>query len=80
MAKLQLPTGHRDFLMRIQRGRCGICWQLMEGEAHVDHLVPKALGGKDDLANLQLAHPSCNRKKGDRFLQRWRGGELLPNP
>jgi hypothetical protein len=30
----------------------------------VDHDIPVAVGGDDDLDNLKPAHPSCNRAKG----------------
>lgn len=30
----------------------------------VDHLVPIAAGGKDELANVRLAHRSCNCGRG----------------
>ena len=34
----------------------------------IDHIVPIAKGGHpSDLANLQLAHLGCNRKKGTRI-------------
>jgi len=29
----------------------------------IDHLVPRSLGGEDDLANLRLAHWACNRRR-----------------
>jgi len=29
----------------------------------VDHIVPRALGGKDVYSNLQLLHESCHLKK-----------------
>jgi 5-methylcytosine-specific restriction endonuclease McrA len=58
--------------------RCALCRKIMcfesstgpRGEsakgATVDHIVPRSLGGSDDLVNLQLAHWSCNRAKGNR--------------
>ncbi|MCE7937130.1 MAG: HNH endonuclease [Chloroflexi bacterium CFX6] len=38
--------------------RCG------EPATHVDHRVPKAWGGADDLSNLQAACERCNLRKG----------------
>lgn len=34
----------------------------------VDHIVPRALGGSDDLTNLQLAHRGCNSSKRHLFV------------
>lgn len=36
------------------------------GEFHVDHIIPRALGGADVEENLQLLCPRCNRRKGMR--------------
>lgn len=36
--------------------------------ATVDHIIPRALGGSDDRANLQLAHRGCNSSKRHRFV------------
>lgn len=33
----------------------------------IEHVLPKARGGTDDLENLEVAHLSCNGKKGDRI-------------
>jgi len=46
-------------------GTCGICglpadptlWEL-------DHVVPLALGGLHEYANVQVSHRTCNRSKG----------------
>lgn len=39
----------------------------------VDHVVPLNRGGTDTLDNVQAAHRSCNRSKGDRID----GGPIL---
>lgn len=48
---------------------CGepICWTVPPGSLRsvsVDHRKPRAAGGTDMLANLQLAHVQCNQVKG----------------
>lgn len=53
---------------------CGICGDAVDGllsypdplAASIDHVVPLALGGADTPANVQVAHLSCNRRKGHR--------------
>ena len=47
-------------------GRCGICGQFIDGEFHVDHVVPLAAGGMHGYVNVQPAHPKCNLSKGAR--------------
>lgn len=34
--------------------------------SHVDHVVPRAAGGTDDLVNLRAACAPCNLARGDR--------------
>ena len=66
---------NRDRAM-IRRGRpaCHICGlpidydlpYLDPGEFVVDHIVPLAKGGADDLSNKAAAHRACNAAKGAR--------------
>lgn len=51
-------------LMFSQCGKCAICRQSLDGDFHLDHIVPLALGGHHSDTNLQLAHSSCNSQKG----------------
>ena len=47
---------------------CQACGQS-EGAMHVDHILPKRLGGSDMMENLQLLCQSCNLRKGGRFFE-----------
>ncbi len=44
------------------------CWfcgtATTEGDSSVEHLVARAHGGPDTLANFVIAHPACNHKAG----------------
>lgn len=45
----------------------------------VDHIIPKALGGSDDIDNLCLACSDCNRAKYDRIVARdLHSGDIVP--
>jgi 5-methylcytosine-specific restriction endonuclease McrA len=44
--------------------RCGT-----EEKLTVDHIVPRVLGGDDNLSNLQVLCQSCNSSKGGRFFE-----------
>ena len=54
-------------------GKCLICggWLRFEGAtgfgANVEHILPRSLGGSNDLLNLGLTHPHCNSEKGRRW-------------
>lgn len=47
------------------RGLCGICGHGVTSyyDASIDHMMPLALGGTNELDNLQLAHIRCNQRK-----------------
>ena len=47
--------------------RCELCGIKADDKAlEVDHIVPKSLGGADDLTNYQALCYSCNASKGNR--------------
>jgi 5-methylcytosine-specific restriction endonuclease McrA len=49
------------------RGICGICRKPIKGDFHVDHIIPLARDGEHSYANVQVAHSSCNIKKGTKL-------------
>ena len=58
---------------------CGICGHPVEfGRKYphplspcIDHIIPIAKGGHpSDIANLQLAHWTCNRQKSDKLIEK----------
>ena len=52
-------------LYKVQKGICPMCKYHFDtfSKLEVDHIVPRALGGKDLYSNLQLLHESCHLKK-----------------
>lgn len=53
-----------------QEGRCKRTnFEIFYSEATVDHIVPKSLGGKDKLVNLQVLCSPCNGLKNDGPLE-----------
>jgi hypothetical protein len=67
VGKLIPYIGQRD------HWKCSICHLKVKSKTYdsknkwsptIDHVVPVAEGGTDDLANLKLAHMICNSKKG----------------
>lgn len=53
---------HRETVMRKNNGICWLC--LKDSSDAIDHMVPVAWGGSDEIANLAPAHSSCNSSKG----------------
>ena len=64
------PLSHQVRQTVIERDEsiCGLCREPVHPseEIHIDHIIPVALGGSDDLTNLQVAHAHCNLRKGAR--------------
>ena len=56
----------REVVIRRDAGTCQQCGQP---GSHVDHVIPRRLGGTDELSNLQLLCSQCNLSKGGRFFE-----------
>lgn len=63
-------------------GRCEYCrmHQSIQGATfHIEHVIPRSIGGADDLNNLVLACPSCNLHKSNRVgASDPKTGEVVP--
>lgn len=64
----------RPFILNRDEWICQLCGVELfdgpEGNATVDHIVPKAQGGTDDYSNLMAMCKSCNSSKQDKDLTR----------
>ena len=59
----------RETLYGKQAGNCNLCRVHFElRNMTVDHIIPRAHGGPDDDANLQLLCQACNSLKGTRTM------------
>lgn len=59
-------------LLRIQSNCCVTCGKDIRDGFHIDHVIPRARGGKHLEGNLQLLCPPCNLSKGSRLPIEWR--------
>lgn len=68
-----------DALYVRQKQKCAACRISLHGIFHRDHVVPLAAGGSNDISNIQLLCPDCNRSKGARSNEEFmrRRGYLL---
>lgn len=66
MSKLRIPTKLRQAVFRRAKGCCEYCRSQVDfspDSFSIEHIVPRALGGTDDLDNLALACQRCNNLK-----------------
>ena len=62
-----VPGSVRYEVLKRAKHRCELCGAHEEQAAlHVDHIVPRAKGGSDDLSNFQALCVTCNTNKRDR--------------
>jgi hypothetical protein len=62
-------TGNIPFLEGYQGNVCFYCGvQMVEGDVHVDHVLPRQALQHDEAWNLVLAHGLCNMRKSDRLV------------
>ena len=59
----KLSRGLAEKLFRLQRGRCACCGLPLGKRYHLDHVMPLALGGKNEDKNIQLLRQRCNSQK-----------------
>lgn len=54
--------------------RCVLCSALTSDVAtlSLEHKTPRSQGGTDELANLAIAHRSCNYSRGDKPMEEFR--------
>ena len=50
-------------LFSLQKSKCACCGKSLKPGYHIDHIIPLALGGKNEDSNIQLLTPACNSKK-----------------
>lgn len=50
-------------LLKRQKGKCACCKEPLGKGYHLDHIMPIALGGKNEDWNMQLLRTKCNLQK-----------------
>ncbi|MFM7192274.1 MAG: HNH endonuclease [Microcystaceae cyanobacterium] len=71
--RIPLPKTVRDYVLQRDRHRCQSCGKGPETTTlHIDHIIPLAEGGSNDLSNLQTLCANCNRRKSAKFDPRFR--------
>ena len=73
--QISLKQRYGHALYHQSEGRCQLCGRRITFEdATMDHIIPKAMGGTNDISNLQISCFPCNHLKGsilpDTFFER----------
>jgi hypothetical protein len=66
--KSRSKANARQKLLARDGGDCWYCGKPMGDDCTIEHLVPKADGGRNSLANYALAHRACNQRAADKPL------------
>lgn len=66
-------------LLERQHFKCAGCTTSIKDKRHIDHIMPLARGGSNDIRNLQWLCPVCNNKKHAKDPIAWaqENGRLL---
>lgn len=60
-------------LYQEQLGMCRYCGVSLEDVYEIDHMTPLKRGGSNEMSNIALCCPHCNKTKADRTLEEWLG-------
>ena len=64
------PTSKKSLIWSKTTGSCAYCGgELDNHNFTVDHIIPRALGGTNDIQNLL---PACNTRKGTKSIEEFR--------
>jgi 5-methylcytosine-specific restriction endonuclease McrA len=73
----KLALTQRRMIYERDGGICAYCRTFVPWDQFdVDHIIPRAYGGKHEAGNLRTSHRSCNRRAGQRMRQP--GASSLP--
>lgn len=62
--RITIPYSVREYVYQRDNYQCKSCGKSQqETTLNIDHIIPLALGGSNDLSNLQTLCVTCNSKK-----------------
>ncbi|ANV86046.1 HNH endonuclease [Picosynechococcus sp. PCC 7117] len=70
--RLPIPDSVRKYVYQRDNYQCQCCGSRHhETQLSIDHIIPLAKGGSNDISNLQTLCLNCNQKKGTRRDRRF---------
>jgi 5-methylcytosine-specific restriction protein A len=71
--RIPIPPEVRKYVFNRDKYQCQSCGQTnLETNLTIDHIIPLALGGQNDISNLQTLCFSCNQQKKHHLDPRFR--------
>jgi 5-methylcytosine-specific restriction protein A len=71
--RIPIPPEVRNYVFERDRYQCQSCRKTnLEAELTIDHIIPLARGGQNDISNLQTLCRHCNQKKTHHLDPRFR--------
>ncbi|MBW4623053.1 MAG: HNH endonuclease [Cyanosarcina radialis HA8281-LM2] len=71
--RIPIPPEVRKYIFNRDRYQCQSCGQTQrETELNIDHIIPIATGGTNDISNLQTLCHTCNQQKKHHFDSRFK--------
>jgi 5-methylcytosine-specific restriction enzyme A len=71
--RIRLSVEVRKYVLQRDNYQCQSCGKkASETQLNIDHIIPLAQGGKNDISNLQTLCQNCNLTKSDKTDNRFR--------
>ena len=71
--RIPIPLSVRKYVYERDNFQCQSCGKkLTETTLNLDHIIPLAKGGSNDISNLQTLCQECNQRKNAKFDRRFR--------
>lgn len=71
--RIPIPPAVRKYVFERNRYQCQSCGKTQrEAQLTIDHIIPLAKGGSNDVSNLQTLCLPCNQKKQHHLDSRFR--------
>jgi len=71
--RIPIPPSVRKYVFERDKYQCQSCGKTtLETNLTIDHIIPLARGGQNDISNLQTLCFTCNQRKTDKLDFRFR--------
>ncbi|AKG24294.1 HNH endonuclease [Calothrix sp. 336/3] len=71
--RIPIPKEVRQYVLQRDQYQCQSCGKKeTESQLTIDHIIPLARGGQNDMSNLQTLCLTCNQRKNDKLDSRFR--------